>query len=233
MKYRSTRDNNIIKDDKIALLQGLSEDGGLFVLENLSDKKINLENLIDKSYTEIAFEVLKLFFSFDENKLKSVIEKAYSKFSTSKVTPLVELKNAHVLELFHGPTSAFKDVALTLLPYLIQLALEGTEQEILILTATSGDTGKAALAGFADVEGTGIIVFYPKDGVSPFQRQQMVTEKGKNTSVVAIEGNFDDAQNGVKAIFSDKALAAELKEKGYVFSSANSINIGRLVPQIV
>ena len=152
MKYRSTRDNNIIKDDKVALLQGLSEDGGLFVLENLSDQKINLENLIDKSYTEIAFEVLKLFFSFDENKLKSVIEKAYSKFSTSKVTPLVELKNAHILELFHGPTSAFKDVALTLLPYLIQLALEGTEQEILILTATSGDTGKAALEGFKDVK---------------------------------------------------------------------------------
>lgn len=120
MKYRSTRDNNIIKDDKIALLQGLSEDGGLFVLENL----------IHKSYTEIAFEVLNLFFSFDENKLKSVIEKAYGKFSTSKVTPLVELKNTHVLELFHGPTSAFKDVALTLLPYLIQLALEGTKNKI-------------------------------------------------------------------------------------------------------
>ena len=177
MKYRSTRDNNIIKDDKIALLQGLSEDGGLFVLENLSDKKINLENLIDKSYTEIAFEVLKLFFSFDENKLKSVIEKAYSKFSTSKVTPLVELKNTHILELFHGPTSAFKDVALTLLPYLIQLALEGTEQEILILTATSGDTGKAALEGFKDVKQTEIIVFYPKNGVSKVQELQIELKK--------------------------------------------------------
>ena len=231
MKYRSTRDNNIIKDDKIALLQGLSEDGGLFVLENLSDKKINLENLIDKSYTEIAFEILKLFFSFDEKKLKSVIEKAYSKFSTSKVTPLVELKNAHVLELFHGPTSAFKDVALTLLPYLIQLALEGTEQEILILTATSGDTGKAALEGFKDVKQTEIIVFYPKNGVSKVQELQMRTQEGNNTKVCAIEGNFDDAQTAVKNIFLDEDLQKKLGNKK--FSSANSINIGRLTPQIV
>ena len=231
MKYRSTRDNNIIKDDKVALLQGLSEDGGLFVLENLSDKKINLENLIDKSYTEIAFEVLKLFFSFDENKLKSVIEKAYSKFSTSKVTPLVELKNAHVLELFHGPTSAFKDVALTLLPYLIQLALEGSDQEILILTATSGDTGKAALEGFKDVKQTEIIVFYPKNGVSKVQELQMRTQEGNNTKVCAIEGNFDDAQTAVKNIFLDEELQKKLGKKK--FSSANSINIGRLTPQIV
>ena len=223
MNYRSTRNNTITKKDKIALLQGLSEDGGLFVLENFNEKKIDLKNLLDKSYTDIAFEVLKLFFSFDESKLKSVIEKAYSKFSTSKVTPLVELKDAHVLELFHGPTSAFKDVALTLLPYLIQLALEGSDQEILILTATSGDTGKAALEGFKDVDQTEIIVFYPKNGVSKIQELQMRTQEGKNTKVCAIEGNFDDAQTAVKNIFLDEDLQKKLGNKK--FSSANSINI--------
>ena len=227
MNYRSTRNNTIRKNDKTALLQGLSEDGGLFVLENFNEKKIDLKNLLDKSYTDIAFEVLKLFFSFDESKLKSVIEKAYSKFSTSKVTPLFELKDAHVLELFHGPTSAFKDVALTLLPYLIQLALEGSDQEILILTATSGDTGKAALEGFKDVDQTEIIVFYPKNGVSKIQELQMRTQEGKNTKV----GNFDDAQTAVKNIFLDEDLQKKLGNKK--FSSANSINIGRLTPQIV
>ena len=230
MNYISTRNKNIVKNDKVTLLQGLSEDGGLFVLENFKDK-IDLEKLLNKSYTEIALEVLKLFFSFDEKKLKSVIEKAYSKFSTSKVTPLVELKKSYILELFHGPTSAFKDVALTLLPHLIQLALEGTNQEILVLTATSGDTGKAALEGFKDVAQTEIIVFYPKNGVSKVQELQMRTQEGKNTKVCAIEGNFDDAQTGVKNIFLDENLQKKLGDKK--FSSANSINIGRLTPQIV
>ena len=230
MNYISTRNKNIVKNDEVALLQGLSEDGGLFVLENFKDK-IDLEKLLNKSYTEIALEVLKLFFSFDEKKLKSVIEKAYSKFSTSKVTPLVELKKSYILELFHGPTSAFKDVALTLLPHLIQLALEGTNQEILVLTATSGDTGKAALEGFKDVAQTEIIVFYPKNGVSKVQELQMRTQEGKNTKVCAIEGNFDDAQTGVKNIFLDENLQKKLGDKK--FSSANSINIGRLTPQIV
>ena len=230
MNYISTRNKNIVKNDKVALLQGLSEDGGLFVLENFKDK-IDLEKLLNKSYTEIALEVLKLFFSFDEKKLKSVIEKACSKFSTSKVTPLVELKKSYILELFHGPTSAFKDVALTLLPHLIQLALEGTNQEILVLTATSGDTGKAALEGFKDVAQTEIIVFYPKNGVSKVQELQMRTQEGKNTKVCAIEGNFDDAQTGVKNIFLDENLQKKLGDKK--FSSANSINIGRLTPQIV
>ena len=230
MNYISTRNKNIVKNDKVALLQGLSEDGGLFVLENFKDK-IDLEKLLNKSYTEIALEVLKLFFSFDEKKLKSVIEKAYSKFSTSKVTPLVELKKSDILELFHGPTSSFKDVALTLLPHLIQLALEGTNQEILVLTATSGDTGKAALEGFKDVAQTEIIVFYPKNGVSKVQELQMRTQEGKNTKVCAIEGNFDDAQTGVKNIFLDENLQKKLGDKK--FSSANSINIGRLTPQIV
>ena len=230
MNYISTRNKNIVKNDKVTLLQGLSEDGGLFVLENFKDK-IDLEKLLNKSYTEIALEVLKLFFSFDEKKLKSAIEKAYSKFSTSKVTPLVELKESYILELFHGPTSAFKDVALTLLPHLIQLALEGTNQEILVLTATSGDTGKAALEGFKDVAQTEIIVFYPKNGVSKVQELQMRTQEGKNTKVCAIEGNFDDAQTGVKNIFLDENLQKKLGDKK--FSSANSINIGRLTPQIV
>ena len=230
MNYISTRNKNIVKNDKVTLLQGLSEDGGLFVLENFKDK-IDLEKLLNKSYTEIALEVLKLFFSFDEKKLKSVIEKAYSKFSTSKVTPLVELKKSYILELFHGPTSAFKDIALTLLPHLIQLALEGTNQEILVLTATSGDTGKAALEGFKDVAQTEIIVFYPKNGVSKVQELQMRTQEGKNTKVCAIEGNFDDAQTGVKNIFLDENLQKKLGDKK--FSSANSINIGRLTPQIV
>jgi len=233
MNYRSTRNNTIRKNDKTALLQGLSEDGGLFVLENFNEKKIDLKNLLDKSYTDIAFEVLKLFFSFDESKLKSVIEKAYSKFSTSKVTPLVELKDAYVLELFHGPTSAFKDVALTLLPYLIQLALEGSDQEILILTATSGDTGKAALEGFKDVDRTKIMVFYPNDGVSTVQKTQMQTQEGKNRKVCAIHGNFDDAQSGIKELFVDEEFKKELLSKNIKLSSANSINIGRLIPQVV
>lgn len=231
MNYISTRNNNIKKDDKTALLQGLSEDGGLFILENLNEKKLNFDSFIEKNYTEIALEVLKIFFSFDEKKLKTAIEKAYSKFSTPKITPLVELKNAHILELFHGPTSAFKDVALTLLPYLIQLALEGSEQKILILTATSGDTGKAALEGFKDVDQTEIIVFYPKNGVSKIQELQMRTQEGENTKVCAIIGNFDDAQTAVKNIFLDENLQKKLGNKK--LSSANSINIGRLTPQIV
>lgn len=231
MNYISTRNNNIKKDDKTALLQGLSEDGGLFILENLNEKKLNFDSFIEKNYTEIALEVLKIFFSFDEKKLKTAIEKAYSKFSTPKITPLVELKNAHILELFYGPTSAFKDVALTLLPYLIQLALEGSEQKILILTATSGDTGKAALEGFKDVDQTEIIVFYPKNGVSKIQELQMRTQEGENTKVYAIIGNFDDAQTAVKNIFLDENLQKKLGNKK--LSSANSINIGRLTPQIV
>ncbi len=231
MKYISTRNKQIEKDDKIALLQGLSDDGGLFVLKDLNNKKIDITELLTKNYNEIALEILKLFFSFDEEKLKKAISSAYNKFYVKSVTPLVSLKQAHILELFHGPTSAFKDVALTLLPQLIQLALEGTDKEILILTATSGDTGKAALEGFKDVQQTEIVVFYPKNGVSKVQELQMRTQEGKNTKVCAIEGNFDDAQTGVKNIFLNEDLQKALGKKK--FSSANSINIGRLTPQIV
>ena len=237
IKYVSTRGDNEKVTASQAILSGIAPDGGLYVPETFPKLDKSLEELKGLNYREIAYEVMKLFLTdFTEDELKSCIASAYdSKFDTEEIVPMKEADGLIYLELFHGPTLAFKDMALSILPYLMVTSAKknNLKEKIIILTATSGDTGKAALAGFADVEGTGIIVFYPKDGVSPFQRQQMVTEKGKNTSVVAIEGNFDDAQNGVKAIFSDKALAAELKEKGYVFSSANSINIGRLVPQIV
>ena len=237
IKYVSTRGDNEKVTASQAILSGIAPDGGLYVPETFPKLDKSLEELKGLNYREIAYEVMKLFLTdFTEEELKACIDSAYdSKFDTEEIVPMKEADGLIYLELFHGPTLAFKDMALSILPYLMVTSAKknNLKEKIIILTATSGDTGKAALAGFADVEGTGIIVFYPKDGVSPFQRQQMVTEKGKNTSVVAIEGNFDDAQNGVKAIFSDKALAAELKEKGYVFSSANSINIGRLVPQIV
>lgn len=237
IKYVSTRGDKEKVTASQAILRGIAPDGGLYVPEAFPKLDKSLTELKGLNYRQIAYEVMKLFLTdFTEEELKSCIDKAYdSKFDTEEIVPMKEADGLTYLELFHGPTLAFKDMALSILPYLMVTSAKknNLKEKIIILTATSGDTGKAALAGFADVEGTGIIVFYPKDGVSPFQRQQMVTEKGKNTSVVAIEGNFDDAQNGVKAIFSDKALAAELKEKGYVFSSANSINIGRLVPQIV
>ena len=237
IKYVSTRGDKEKVTASQAILSGIAPDGGLYVPETFPKLDKSLTELKGLNYREIAFEVMKLFLTdFSEEELKACIDSAYdSKFDTEEIVPMKEADGLIYLELFHGPTLAFKDMALSILPYLMVTSAKknNLKEKIIILTATSGDTGKAALAGFADVEGTGIIVFYPKDGVSPFQRQQMVTEKGKNTSVVAIEGNFDDAQNGVKAIFSDKALAEDLKEKGYVFSSANSINIGRLVPQIV
>ena len=237
IKYVSTRGDKEKVTASQAILRGIAPDGGLYVPETFPKLDKSLTELKGLNYREIAYEVMKLFLTdFTEEELKACIDSAYDgKFDTKEIVPMKEADGLIYLELFHGPTLAFKDMALSILPYLMVTSAKknNLKEKIIILTATSGDTGKAALAGFADVEGTGIIVFYPKDGVSPFQRQQMVTEKGKNTSVVAIEGNFDDAQNGVKAIFSDKALAAELKEKGYVFSSANSINIGRLVPQIV
>ena len=237
IKYVSTRGDKEKVTASQAILRGIAPDGGLYVPEAFPKLDKSLTELKGLNYRQIAYEVMKLFLTdFTEEELKSCIDSAYdSKFDTEEIVPMKKADGLTYLELFHGPTLAFKDMALSILPYLMVTSAKknNLKEKIIILTATSGDTGKAALAGFADVEGTGIIVFYPKDGVSPFQRQQMVTEKGKNTTVVAIEGNFDDAQNGVKAIFSDKALAAELKEKGYVFSSANSINIGRLVPQIV
>ena len=180
---------------------------------------------------------MKLFITdFTEEELKNCINKAYdSKFDTDEIAPLVNADGAYFLELFHGATIAFKDMALSILPHLLTTSARknNIKNDIVILTATSGDTGKAALAGFADVKGTKIIVFYPKHGVSPIQEKQMVTQKGDNTYVVGIEGNFDDAQTGVKTMFGDSELAKELDANGFQFSSANSINIGRLVPQVV
>ena len=179
---------------------------------------------------------MKLFLTdFTEEELKTCIDRAYdSKFDREDMVSLKEAGGAYYLELFHGPTIAFKDMALSILPHLMITSARknNVRNQIMILTATSGDTGKAAMAGFADVEGTGIIVFYPKNGVSPIQEKQMLTQKGNNVLVVGIRGNFDDAQSGVKKLFADKELAAEMEKKGYQFSSANSINIGRLVPQI-
>lgn len=235
--YNSTRSKQAPVTASVAILKGLSEDGGLFVPDRIPALDKTLEELARMDYRQVAYEVMKLFLTdFTEEELKSCIEKAYdSKFDTEEIAPLAEAQGAYYLELFHGATIAFKDMALSVLPHLLTTSARKNhvKNEIVILTATSGDTGKAALAGFAGVEGTKIIVFYPKNGVSPIQEKQMVTQKGDNTYVVGITGNFDDAQTGVKKIFSDKELAKEMEEKGFLFSSANSINIGRLVPQIV
>ena len=234
--YRSTRSNSEPVTASQAILKGLSDDGGLFVPDHIPALDKSLLELAGMSYQQVAYEVMKLFLTdFTEEELKNCINNAYdSKFDTEKIAPLVQADDAYYLELFHGSTIAFKDMALSILPHLMITSARknNIKNEIVILTATSGDTGKAALAGFADVKGTRIIVFYPKNGVSPIQEKQMVTQKGANTFVVGIHGNFDDAQTGVKKIFSDKELAKEMDEKGFQFSSANSINIGRLVPQI-
>jgi len=235
--YQSTRSNSEPITASQAILKGLAEDGGLYVPVTVPQLEIPISRLGKMTYQETAYEVMKLFFTdFTEEELKNCINRAYDeKFDTKEIAPIVKADGAFYLELFHGTTIAFKDMALSILPHLLTTAAKKNRvtDEIVILTATSGDTGKAALAGFADVKGTKIIVFYPKDGVSPVQEKQMVTQKGDNTYVIGIRGNFDDAQNGVKAMFNNKELAKELKEKGYRFSSANSINIGRLVPQIV
>lgn len=235
--YNSTRTKgNPVKASE-AILKGLSDDGGLFVPERIPELDKSLEELSHMTYGQVAYEVMKLYLTdFTEEELKNCINKAYDgKFDTDVIAPLVEADGGYYLELFHGATIAFKDMALSILPHLLTTSAKKNQvkNEIVILTATSGDTGKAALAGFADVEGTRIVVFYPKNGVSPIQEKQMVTQKGKNAYVVGIHGNFDDAQTGVKQIFGDKELAEYMDEKGFQFSSANSINIGRLVPQIV
>ena len=234
--YHSTRNSEETATASEAILKGLTSDGGLFVPDSIPKLNVSLEDLTQMSYQEIAYAVMKEFLTdFTEEELKNCITKAYdSKFDTEEIAPLAEVDGAYYLELFHGKTIAFKDMALSILPHLLTTSAKknNVKNEIVILTATSGDTGKAAMAGFADVEGTRIIVFYPHGGVSKVQEKQMVTQKGDNTYVVAIEGNFDQAQSGVKAIFGNKELAKEMDEKGFQFSSANSINIGRLVPQV-
>ncbi len=235
--YKSTRSNSQPVKASEAILKGLADDGGLFVPESIPVLDVSVQALSKMTYKEVAYEVMKLYLTdFTEEELKNCINRAYdAKFDTEVIAPLAYADGAYYLELFHGATIAFKDMALSILPHLMTTSAKknNVKNDIVILTATSGDTGKAALAGFADVEGTKIIVFYPKNGVSPVQEKQMVTQKGANTHVIGIHGNFDDAQTGVKTLFGDKELAAEMDAKGYQFSSANSINIGRLVPQIV
>ncbi|MDD2969243.1 MAG: threonine synthase [Lachnospiraceae bacterium] len=235
--YRSTRNDNITATASEAILKGLAEDGGLFVPDRIPLLEKSLDELAGMTYREVAYEIMKLYFTdFTEEELKYCINHAYdTKFDTTKIAPVIGDKSPYFLELFHGSTIAFKDMALSILPYLMITSAKKNkaENEIVILTATSGDTGKAALAGFAEVEGTKIVVFYPKNGVSPIQEKQMVTQKGDNTHVVGIHGNFDDAQTGVKNIFNDKEFEQLMNQNGYQFSSANSINIGRLIPQVV
>ena len=235
--YKSTRNSDKTVTASEAILKGLADDEGLFVPEYIPKLDVTVDELKGMTYQETAYAVMKQFLTdFTEEELKHCIDSAYdSKFDTEVIAPLVKVEDTYHLELFHGATIAFKDMALSILPHLLTTAAKknNVTKDIVILTATSGDTGKAALAGFADVPGTKIIVFYPKGGVSRVQELQMVTQKGENTSVVAIHGNFDNAQSGVKALFEDKELEKELADAGYQFSSANSINIGRLVPQVV
>ena len=240
MIYTSTRDKSVRVTAAEAIAKGISSEGGLFVPTEIpAISKEFIEKLVPMSYIERAKEVLRLYLTdFTEDELSMCVEGAYKagKFSSEKVAPLYKLSDkANVLELWRGPTCAFKDMALQLLPYLLTVSAGKTvkDTEIVILVATSGDTGKAALEGFADVPNTKILVFYPVDGVSPMQKLQMTTQEGSNVSVCAIEGNFDDAQSGVKKIFTDKDIEKKFKENGLAFSSANSINWGRLVPQIV
>ena len=234
--YIGTRDKNIRYKASEAILKGICPDGGLFIPEEMPVMEKSIEELAEMDYRNLAYDVMSLFFTdFTEDELRYCINNAYdSKFDTDKIAPVVEKDGVYFLELFHGKTIAFKDMALSILPYLMKTSAKknNIDKEIVILTATSGDTGKAALEGFADVEGTRIIVFYPDGGVSPVQRMQMVTQKGKNVCVAAITGNFDDAQSAVKSIFTDAEMIKELDDKGFMFSSANSINIGRLIPQV-
>ncbi|NLK98599.1 MAG: threonine synthase [Epulopiscium sp.] len=237
LKYKSTRGGQSDISASYAIVQGIAKDGGLFVPETLPKLENSLDELKGMTYQELAYHIMKHFLTdFTEEELKGCIDKAYDKkFDTSKIAPLVNKDGVYFLELFHGPTLAFKDMALSILPHLLTTAAKklNIEKEIVILTATSGDTGKAALEGFADVEGTRIIVFFPQDGVSEVQKRQMTTQVGENTYVIGIKGNFDDAQNGVKEIFGDEEFNQYLNENNYMLSSANSINIGRLVPQVV
>ena len=235
--YRSTRDDSVRVTASQAILKGLAPDGGLFVPESIPSLDKSLEELSKMSYKEVAYEVMKLMLDdFTEEELKNCIDKAYdSKFDTEEIAPLVKAEGAYFLELFHGATIAFKDMALSILPHLLTTSAKKNDvkNEIVILTATSGDTGKAALSGFCDVENIGINVFYPYKKVSAIQYRQMVTQKGNNVNVFGIQGNFDDAQSQVKRLFLDEELNAYCAKQNILLTSANSINVGRLVPQIV
>ncbi|WP_432666101.1 threonine synthase [Wukongibacter baidiensis] len=235
--YKSTRSSDLTITSSEAIVKGLAHDGGLYIPVEIPSLDKSFEELKEMNYRELAFYIMKKFLTdFSDEELSHCVNNAYDeKFESKDIAPLTESAGVHFLELFHGPTLAFKDMALSILPYLLKTASKrlNIKEEIVILTATSGDTGKAALEGFADVDGTRIIVFFPEDGVSEIQKRQMVTQEGENTFVVGIEGNFDDAQRGVKEAFADAEFNKEVNNMGYMFSSANSINIGRLVPQIV
>lgn len=240
MEYKSTRNKDLRVTAAQAITRGLSEEGGLFVPESFPELEMaDIECLAEKPYTERAIEILSLFLTdFSDEQLVSCVEQAYTaeKFGSDSIIRVEELcEGVDMLELWHGPTCAFKDMALQLLPHLLTTSarIVGNDKEIVILVATSGDTGKAALAGFRDVPGTKIAVFYPEDGVSPMQKRQMTTQEGGNVAVCAIKGNFDDAQSAVKHIFTNRALHEKMAANGKAFSSANSINWGRLVPQVV
>ena len=237
LKYISTRGGAKRYSSSEAVIKGIADDGGLFVPESIPELDHALSDYADMDYATTAYEIMKLYLTdYTEDELKNCIARAYDdKFDCSRIAPIKEADGAYFLELYHGATIAFKDMALSILPHLLTTACakNDVKNDIVILTATSGDTGKAALAGFSDVKGTRIVVFYPKDGVSPIQKKQMVTQKGANTFVVGIDGNFDDAQTGVKKLFADRELAEWMELNDMQFSSANSINIGRLIPQIV
>ena len=243
MKYNSTTDKNIVVSASQAIAQGISTDGGLFVPQEIPQYSLaDIESFTKLDYVGRAKKILSDYLDdFTAEEIDECVTKAYTaeKFGSNNPAPLSYQKygdiDINVLELWHGPTSAFKDMALQILPHLLTKSLKKTspDKEAVILVATSGDTGKAALEGFKDVDGTKIMVFYPVDGVSPMQKRQMTTQEGGNVNVCAIRGNFDDAQTGVKKIFTDKTLVKKLQENNYIFSSANSINWGRLLPQIV
>ena len=238
--YHSTRSSDHTVSAKQAILQGIAPDGGLYIQDSIGKKPLNLVKVCSQDFKSTAYDVLStLLDDYSPEELNSCIEGAYgAQWDTETITPVSTIGDDWLLELFHGPTSAFKDIALQMLPRLMSVAREDTNavgtsgQNIMIVTATSGDTGKAALEGFKDIAGMGITVFYPEGKVSDIQRLQMVTQKGSNVAVCAVNGNFDDAQNAAKAIFANKKLAQELAGKDTVLSSANSINIGRLAPQV-
>ena len=232
--YHSTRGSGKLSP-KEAVLRGIADDGGLYVWDGLEDVRLDLDTLLKLDYQEMAKRLFaEVLWDYSEEELARCVDLAYTgKFDSEQITPLVMAGDLPVLELFHGPTSAFKDVALCMLPQLMSTALNGRKEKVMIVTATSGDTGKAALSGFQDAENIGITVFYPYGKVSDIQRLQMVCQQGENVRVCAIRGNFDDAQSGVKRLFHSAQAKAALDEDHIVLSSTNSINIGRLVPQIV
>ncbi|MBR0190229.1 MAG: threonine synthase [Clostridia bacterium] len=236
MRFLSTRGNSVAKNAAMAITKGLADDGGLFVPENFPCVTGELKSMLKMDYAErAAFIIGKYLEEYDQKELYSACKKAYSEFEEGDAAPVVKIDdNLFVLELFHGPTLAFKDIALTLLPYLLRkgASICGVKETILILVATSGDTGKAALEGFKDKEGVKICVFYPSEGVSDMQKLQMCTQSGENVNVVGVSGNFDDCQTAVKKVFTSVEENAKLKAENVILSSANSINFGRLVPQV-